>query len=100
MDVPCHEASELRSRLSMGESGLRRYEPIRGLETLGELCSQQKAGRELRCILTTHPVGWEVRVAAGECFSRSQVCATQDLVFSVAAGWRSEAEAAGWSSDR
>ena len=78
--------------------GLRAYDADLGTEPLGELWRLEHAGRALRCVLTTHTLGWELKVWAGEEFSRSQVCKTQDDVFDVSAAWRAEAIAKGWTA--
>jgi hypothetical protein len=50
----------------------------------------------MRCAVSTHALGWELRLSAGSSFSRSQVCKTQADVFATADTWKTEALSKGW----
>jgi hypothetical protein len=76
---------------------LRRYDNFRRSESLGVMWSLTRDGVLLRCDLTTHPLGWELRLVAGTTFSRSQVCKTEAGVFDVAEAWKAEAVEKGWA---
>jgi len=49
--------------------------------------------RWLRCGLSTHPLGWELRLSFGDELVKSQVCRTQDSDFETGDVWRAEATA-------
>jgi hypothetical protein len=49
----------------------------------------------MRCILATHPRGWELRLTADSKTIRSQVCGTPNQVFDRANEWRSDAQVKG-----
>jgi hypothetical protein len=51
----------------------------------------------MRCALSTHRLGWELRLTAGSNFLRSQVCKTQTDVFETSAAWKAEAVSKGWN---
>ena len=71
--------------------GLRPYNDFSGVQALGDMWSLHRPGQTLRCALTTHPLGWELRAVVGEELMRSIVCKTQDAVFDTAAAWKAEA---------
>lgn len=51
----------------------------------------------MTCALASHQLGWELRLAIGADFYRSEVCRTEPSVFEVAEAWRMEAEGKGWA---
>jgi hypothetical protein len=75
---------------------LTAYDPAKGTEEAGELWVLHKGARRLRCVLSTHPLGWEIRAVTGAELNRSQVCKVQPEVFTVAGQWKAEAAAKGW----
>jgi hypothetical protein len=58
---------------------------------IGELFILRKDGREAVCGLWTHWAGWECRLAVGnpDEIVQTQVCRTQDEVFSAGERWKS-----------
>lgn len=63
---------------------------------IGTVWTVSKAGVTCDCILSTHPLGWELRMR-GQDLIRSQVCKTEDEVFDVSERWSAEAESRGWT---
>ena len=76
---------------------LPRYNYYQGPQRLDDLWTMTRDALTLRCALSTHSLGWELRLTAGKSFSRSQVCKSQADVFSTAEAWRAEATTKGWS---
>jgi hypothetical protein len=76
---------------------LQPYDGFRGVQILGDMWVLTQGRRSLRCLLSTHPLGWELRLSIGENLSRSQVCRLQREVFDFSEHWRSEAEGKGWT---
>jgi hypothetical protein len=76
---------------------LQKYDYYRGPQPLGEMWTMKRDALTLKCTVATHRLGWELRLAAGSSFSRSQVCRSESDVFDVARAWRDEASAKGWS---
>jgi len=55
---------------------------------LGDLFRLNKGKQESRCQLTTHPFGWECRLMVGCELLQSQVCRSQEEVFSTGEAWK------------
>jgi hypothetical protein len=77
-------------------SGLRRYDYYRGPQPLDDLWTLRRDALTMRCALSTHRQGWELRLTAGT-FQRSQVCKLEAEVFSASEEWQQEAMRQGWS---
>ena len=78
---------------------LARYDSWRGSVVIGDLFTLTKKGREVRCQLSTHAFGWELRLLGLETdgFERTTVCRTEELVFATADDWKSKLNQKGWS---
>ena len=76
---------------------LDRYDFYRGPKSLGDEWTLTRDHLKLRCALSTHRLGWELRLTAGANFLRSQVCKTPNEVFDTSAGWKAQALGQGWS---
>lgn len=64
---------------------------------LGELFLLRKRGRDAVCTLTTHQFGWELRLLVAGELVQSQVCRTQEDVFSTGEMWKQAMTAKGWT---
>jgi hypothetical protein len=78
---------------------LDRYDYYRGPKALADEWTVTRGQLGMRCALSTHRLGWELRLTAGSNFLRSQVCKTQTEVFETSAAWRAEAISKGWTWD-
>ena len=78
-------------------SGLTRYDSMVGPFRAGDMWALQKDGKALRCDLWTHPLGWELRVGAGDEMARTHVCRHEADVFKTAEAWKAEAQQRGWT---
>lgn len=78
-------------------STLRRYDYYQGPRPIGDLWTLTRDALSMRCALSTHRLGWELRLTAGATFLRSQVCKSEPEVFSVSEAWKDEAQLKGWS---
>jgi hypothetical protein len=78
-------------------SALRRYDYYAGPQHIGEMWTATRAALTMRCALSTHRLGWELRLTAGSSFSRSQVCKSEQEVFDTSDAWLAEAKSKGWS---
>jgi hypothetical protein len=76
---------------------LTKYDFYRGTQRLGPLWNLRRDQLTLTCALSTHRLGWELRLGAGTNFTRSQVCKTQSDVFAMADQWKAEALRQGWT---
>ena len=76
---------------------LKRYDYYKGPERLDVLWTLSRTNLTMRCSLVTHRLGWELRLAAGASFSRSQVCRTESDVRTTSTAWEAEARAKGWT---
>lgn len=75
---------------------LRTYNEFAGIERLADFWVMRQREHVMRCTLSTHPLGWELRLTAGDLFIRSQVCKTQTQVFDTSEAWQKEAILKGW----
>jgi hypothetical protein len=66
---------------------------------LGERFTVRKNGVEARCILRSHPSGWELclQVGLSREFVKTQVCHTQDEVMAAAEQWKARMIESGWT---
>ena len=78
-------------------SPLKRYDYYKGPQRLGELWTLSRSSLTMRCALSTHRLGWELRLTAGASFSRSQVCRSETEVDATSRAWETEARAKGWT---
>lgn len=76
---------------------LKKYDFYSGPQPLGDMWTLTRDTLTLRCALSTHRLGWELRLTAGANFLRSHVCRSQQEVFDIANAWRTEATAKGWA---
>jgi hypothetical protein len=78
-------------------SGLMPYGPLEGPKEIGNIWVAFKESRRLVCALSTHSLGWELRLMVmGGMFIRTEVCKTQTQVFELADQWKQDAVARGW----
>jgi hypothetical protein len=76
---------------------LTAYNPDEGIQEAGDMWLLNKGSTRLRCVLSTHPMGWELRAYAGQELARSQVCKSRREVLDTTEAWRTEAEGKGWT---
>jgi hypothetical protein len=76
---------------------LEKYDYYRGPRPLADEWTVSRGTLKMRCALSTHRLGWELRLTAGANFLRSHVCKTQKEVFDTSAAWKAEALSKGWS---
>ena len=76
---------------------LDRYDYYRGPKALADEWTVSREQLRMRCALSTHRLGWELRLTAGSNFLRSHVCKTQTEVFETSSAWKAEAISKGWS---
>ena len=79
---------------------LTAYDPDQGIQEAGDMWLLHKGTARLRCVLSTHPLGWELRAYAGHELARSQVCKSRREVVDTTDAWRTEAAGKGWTSFR
>lgn len=77
--------------------GLKRYDYYKGPQSLGEQWTLTRGAISLVCTLSTHSLGWELRLKAGANFLRSQVCKNESDVATTREAWLAEAKTKGWS---
>lgn len=71
---------------------LRPYEALDGPQVVGDMWRLTRRDRTVTCTVSTHRLGWELRLTiAGELW-RSQVCRTEADVFETSATWEVEAK--------
>ena len=78
-------------------SGLKKYDYYKGPQLLGTEWTLKRGDVALVCALSTHSLGWELRMKAGANFLRSQVCKTESEVAATSAAWQTEAKGKGWT---
>lgn len=78
-------------------SPLTKYDYYLGPKSLGAAFTLKRGELPMRCALSTHRLGWELRLTAGTNFLRSQVCKSEGEVISVSDAWQAEAKTKGWS---
>ena len=75
---------------------MRRYNASRGQEHFADLFALRLDAFEMRCRLSTHPLGWEMHLTVGQQLMRSQVCRTESEVFAFMNAWYQEAIVKSW----
>jgi hypothetical protein len=83
-------------RAVTNSSGLKKYDYYKGPQPLGTEWTLKRGDVALVCTLSTHSLGWELRLKAGANFLRSQVCKIESDVAATSAAWQAEAKAKGW----
>jgi hypothetical protein len=78
-------------------TALTRHEWRGALIELANVWILEKSGRTLVCRLTSHPLGWELRLELDRELWRSQACKVEDDVFSTAEQWRAQPQSHGWT---
>ena len=81
----------------MTNSTLTRYDYYHGPKVLADMWTMSRGPVKLRCALSTHSLGWELRLTAASNFLRSQVCKSEAAVSEIAEAWRKEAGEKGWT---
>jgi len=71
-------------------SGLQPYDQSVGIYELGDLWVMRKDGYRFRCVVFTHPLGWELRLMHVLDLLRSKVGRTQHEVFDIAYEWKTD----------
>lgn len=56
-----------------------------------------KGPHRLRCVVCSHPRGWELRTVTRTALKRSHVTKSQSEVRNLAEAWKAEAAQEGWS---
>jgi len=79
------------------QAPLPKYDYYKGPQKLPDLWTRARATLTMRCAISTHAHGWELKLTAGSGFSRTQICRTQSEVFALADTWAQEASAKGWN---
>ena len=77
------------------DTRLQRYDYYKGPQKLDDLWTLTRPPVTMRCSLSTHAHGWQIRLTAGN-FSRAQICKTETDVFTTADAWMAEAKGKGW----
>ena len=62
---------------------------------LGDAWTVRKRDKTARCVLLSHPLGWELRLIVGE-LVRSQVCRSSDEILYTQESWRAAMFGKGW----
>lgn len=65
-------------------------------QDLGEMFILKKNSRTAVCRLFSHQFGCEVRLMVGDEILRTQVCRTQEEVFTTGEQWKTAMETRGW----
>ena len=87
----------LTDSLTVMQPELTAYDPDQGIQEVADMWLLHKGTTRLRCVLSTHPMGWEVRAYAGNELARSQVCKSRREVLDTTDAWRTEAVTKGWT---
>ena len=77
---------------------LQRYDPGAGMQQMADLWTLTKGDQLLICAISTHPLGWELRLVEAPHVIRSQVCRTQADVFKAADKWKMLAILEDWKA--
>jgi hypothetical protein len=75
---------------------LRPYENQRGPQRLPDLWTVSRGIQSIRCALSTHPSGWELKLTAADTAFRTCLCQTMEDVRDTARKWHAEATSKGW----
>lgn len=78
---------------------LKRYDPWRGIEVMGDWFVLRRDDHRVRCEIRTHPLGWELRLSGvlQDGVDLTQVCRTPAEVFHTADKWKARCLAKGWA---
>ena len=63
---------------------------------LGDARALRKGDKVARCVLASHPLGWELRLMTSDLL-RFQVCRTSDEVLTTHEQWKSAMLQKGWA---
>lgn len=80
----------------MDRPALKRYDFYSGPKSLGDLWTLKRDHLNMRCALSTHSLGWELRLTSNTTLLRSQVCKTETDVYNMSDAWKAEATLKGW----
>jgi hypothetical protein len=83
----------------MTNEKLQRYDYYSGPRSLGTLWTARRGALEMRCALSTHRLGWDLRLTAGANALRSLVARSEAEVHATSEAWRQEAAGKGWTVD-
>jgi hypothetical protein len=72
------------------------YSVHRGPQKLSDLWTVSRGVQSIRCALSTHPAGWEIKLTTDESAFRTRICETVEAVRETADTWREEATGKGW----
>jgi hypothetical protein len=64
---------------------------------LGTLWTSRKGRQTARCVVVTHPLGWELRLSVANELIRSQVHRDQGALLTDADAWKAAMLEKGWS---
>lgn len=64
---------------------------------LGDAWIMRKGEKVVRCLLVTHPFGWELRLMTPHLL-RSQVCRSSEEVLHTQEEWRAAMHTKGWKA--
>ena len=62
---------------------------------LGDAWILRKGAKVARCILVTHPLGWELRLMTSDLL-RSQVCRSSEEILNTDEAWKAAMLDRGW----
>ena len=62
---------------------------------LGDAWTLRKGEKVARCILVTHPLGWELRLMTSDLL-RSQVCRSSEEILDTHEAWKTAMLGRGW----
>jgi hypothetical protein len=62
---------------------------------LGDACILRKGDKVARCLLVTHPLGWELRLMSTDLL-RSQLCRSSEEILSTHEQWKTAMIEKGW----
>ena len=76
---------------------IRPYDVQRGPQKLADLWTVNRGLQSIRCALSTHPAGWELKLTAADTAFRTHLCETAEAIHDTAGKWHAEAIAKGFS---
>jgi hypothetical protein len=85
---PCYDPRHMNTRQREHWDG----DPIE----LGDAWILRKAEKVARCILVTHPLGWELRLMTTDLL-RSQVCRSSEEILNTHEAWKTATIGKGWA---
>jgi hypothetical protein len=81
--------------------GLQRIEWNGVMRELAEAWRLKKPGKGyVRCLIVSHPIGWELRLLHGDDLLRSHAFREPDPLLDAASEWKDKMLAAGWQQPR